>query len=424
MAKVIPFRAAHYNLDRFGAEISRFVAPPYDVIDGAMERRLKEDRLNIAHITLGGEDDAYRVAGRRLQRWLEDQVLVCEREDCFFVYEQTFATPEGGQRVRSGIVGLVRLEDFSERTVLPHEKTIPRHRADRLELMRAVSGDVEQIFLLYDDPSGRLEALVADTRKKDAEMAFSDHEGVRHRILRIADRHAIAAISEAFEPAKLLIADGHHRYETALAYRDEMREKGCPKGAAACDYVLATLVSFRNPGLVVYPTHRLVQKVDPSLLRALPDRLSEEFDLRRLADADELAEAVERSATRAFGAWIAEPEAYILATPKDAKPSTNPIENLPVWMVQEKVLKKLLGYSDHMLDTKVDIEYVKGTGPTREAMGSGEYQACFFVKPPTVDQVMAVARTGQKMPHKSTYFYPKIWSGTLLYLFGREPVNQ
>ena len=424
MATVIPFRAAHYNFDRYGREVTRFVAPPYDVIDRPMERRLKDDRLNITHITLGGEDDAYKVAARRLQRWLEDEVLVCESEKCYFVYEQTFSTPEGGQKTRSGIIGLVRLEDFSEGTVMPHEKTIPRHKADRLELMRAVSGDIEQIFLLYDDPSGRLEALVAETRKSDAEMAFSDHDGVRHRILRISDPEKIEAIRRGFEPAKLLIADGHHRYETALEYRSELREKGCPNGDAACDYVLATLVSFRNPGLVVYPTHRLVQKVDPSLLRRLPEKLQHDFELRKCDGADQLAKAVESSKTKAFGVWILDPETYLFASPKAAVTSANPIEDLPVWIVQERVLKKLLGYSDHMLDTKINIEYVKGTGPTKELMESGEYQACFFVKPPTVDQVMAVAQTGQKMPHKSTYFFPKIWSGPLLYLFDSRPVNR
>lgn len=424
MATVIPFRAAHYNLDRYGREITRFVAPPYDVIDRAMEWKLKDDRLNITHVTLGGEDDAYRVAARRLQRWLEDEVLVCESDECFFVYEQTFTSPDGSPRIRSGISGLVRLEDFSEGIVMPHEKTIPRHKADRLELMRAVSGDIEQIFLLYDDPTGKLESLLAETRKNDAEMVFTDIDGVRHRILRISDPAKVETIRRSFEHAKLLIADGHHRYETALAYRRELREKDCPQGVAACDYVLATLVSFRNPGLVVYPTHRLVQKVDPALLRALPKKLEHEFELRKCDGAGELAKAVENSRILAFGVWILDPETYIFATPKEARGSVNPIEDLSVWIVQEKVLKKLLGYSDNMLDTKVNIEYVKGTRPTRELMESGEFQACFFVKPPSIDQVMAIAQTGQKMPHKSTYFYPKIWSGALLYLFGTDPVKQ
>jgi len=424
LAIVIPFKAVHYNLDRYGREVTRFVAPPYDVIDRPMERRLKDDRLNITHITLGGEDDKYAVAARRLQRWLEDEVLVCESEDCFFVYEQTFATPDGGQKTRSGIIGLVRLEDFSNGTVMPHEKTIPRHKADRLELMQAVEGDIEQIFLLYDDPSGKLESLLAETKKMETEMIFTDTDGVRHRIIRISDQSKIDEIKKSFEPAKLLIADGHHRYETALEHRNELRAKQCPAGSVACDYVLATLVSSHNPGLVIYPTHRLIQKVDPELLKGLPERLEEEFVLKKCDSPDDLAKAVEHSKGKALGVWIIEPETYLLATPKSAFDAVNPIEDLPVWIVQERVLKRLLKYSDHMLDTKINIEYVKGTGPTKELMESGEYQACFFVKPPTIEQVMAVAQTGQTMPHKSTYFYPKIWSGPLLYLFDTRPVKQ
>ncbi len=424
MATVIPFKAVHYNVGRYGRDVTRFVAPPYDVIDRPMERKLKDDRLNITHITLGGEEDKYAVAARRLQRWLEDEVLVCESEESFFVYEQTFTTPEEGQRVRSGIIGLVKLEDFSNGTVMPHEKTIPRHKADRLDLMRAVEGDIEQIFLLYDDPSGKIESLLAETRKREAEMSFTDMDGVRHRILRISDKSRTDAIKESFEPVKLLIADGHHRYETALECRNEMRAKQCPPGTVACDYVLATLVSFRNPGLVVYPTHRLVQKVDPSLLTELPKRLEEEFVLTKCDSADALAIAVEHAKGKAFGVWITDPETFIFASPKHAQASSNPMHDLPVWIVQEKVLKKLLGFSEHMLDTKVNIEYVKGTQQTKEAMDTGEYQACFFVKPPTVDQVMAIAQTGQKMPHKSTYFFPKIWSGPLLYLFDGHPIKQ
>jgi len=179
------------------------------------------------------------------------------------------------------------------------------------------------------------------------------------------------------------------------------------------------LVSFRNPGLVVYPTHRLIQHVDESLLSRLPKALEEEFELTALTGPDELAVAVEGSSVKAFGVWIPASATFLYATPKKKRPSDNPMEDLPVYIVQEKVLKKLLGYTAEMLDIKENIDYVKGTDQTRTAMETGEYQACFFVKPPTVGQVMEVAETGQKMPHKSTYFFPKIWSGTLLYLFGR-----
>jgi len=220
------------------------------------------------------------------------------------------------------------------------------------------------------------------------------------------------------EPAKLLIADGHHRYETGLDFRNKMRAKdGSKESTMPYDYILATLVSFRNPGLVIYPTHRLIQRVDERLLSQLPATLAEEFDLKEMPGPDELATAVEKSQVKAFGVWIASSKRFLFATPRAKETSGNPMDDLPVYIVQERVLKKLLGYTSEMLDTKVNIEYVKGTGPTKDAMETGDYQACFFVRPPTVQQVMAIAETGQLMPHKSTYFFPKIWSGAVLYMF-------
>ena len=419
MAKVVPFEAFRYNAERFGKDVKRLVSPPYDVIDGCLERKLKEDRLNITNVILGDENDSYAIAARRLRTWIEDGVLVKDKGKSFYLYEQTFSSPDGAQRVRSGIIGLVRLEEFSEGIVLPHEKTIPKHKADRMQLMCSVQGDTEQVFLLYDDPSDRIEGILAEARKKEEELRFFDPEGVQHRIVRVSEQSMIDTIMKSLEPVRLLIADGHHRYETSLEYRNGKKSKESSKGDEPYDYIMATLVSFRNPGLVIYPTHRLIQGVEPALLAELPKELEHEFELTAFPDAERLADAVEESTRRSFGVWIPGTSTHLLASPKDAKPSENPIENLPVWIVQERVLKRILGYTSEMLDAKVNIEYVKGTGPTREMMETDEYQACFFVKPPTVDQVMKIAQMGQKMPHKSTYFFPKIWSGALLYLFDR-----
>ncbi len=417
MAKVVPFEAFHYNTGRFGQDLKRLVSPPYDVIDGYLERKLKEDRLNIAHVILGDEDDSYAVAARRLRTWIEDGVMVKDSGENFYLYEQTFSMPDGTARVRSGIIGLVKLEEFSDGVVLPHEKTIPKHKADRMELMCAVGGDIEQIFLLYDEPSNQIESILTEARKKEEELRFFDSDGVQHRIVKIDDPRTVRRISDLFIPVHLLIADGHHRYETALEYRNKRRAKEHAEGERPYDYVMASLVSFRDRGLVVYPTHRLIQGADPAKLERLPKELEADFDLEPCKDAEHLAESVEKSTRRAFGVWIPSSGVCLLASPKEKEAMKNPIENLPVWIVQEKVLKDILGFTTEMLDTKVNIEYVKGTGPTRELMETGEYQACFFVKPPTVHQVMEIAQSGQKMPHKSTYFFPKIWSGTLLHMF-------
>ena len=413
----MPFEAIHYNTSRFGKDLMRFVAPPYDVIDPVMERKLKEDRLNITHITLGDEHDKYVIAKRRLRTWLDDKVLVRDQGRSFYIYEQTFIGSDGIPRVRSGIVGLVKLEQFSKGTILPHEKTIPKHKADRMQLMEAVNGDAEQIFMLYDDASGEIEDILRTSKVRDEELRFTDPDGVQHRIIRISDAYLVEKISRLFDPAKLLIADGHHRYETSLEFRNAMRKDAPDPEEKPYDYVIATLVGFRNPGLVVYPTHRLIYGVKEELVTDLPKMLEEEFELKEFDKPDTLAQAVEDSKRACFGVWLAKTNRFLLATRKKHGPSENPMDDLPVYMVQEEVLRALLGYTPEMLDKKINIEYVKGIDKTKSFMKTGEFQACFFVKPPTVQQVMAMAQSGHKMPHKSTYFYPKIWSGTLLYLF-------
>lgn len=418
MARVLPFEAVHYNNSRYGKDLTRFVAPPYDVIDPVLERKLKEDRLNIAHVTLGNEGDRYCIASRRFKTWLDDKVLVKDAGKSFYIYEQTFAGLDGLPRVRSGIVGLVRLEEFSKGVILPHEKTIPKHKADRMELMETVRGDTEQVFLLYDDASGEIEDILRTSKVRDEELRFVDTDGVQHRVIRISDAYLVDKITHLFEPAKLLIADGHHRYETCIEFRDAMRKKEDQgQDDMPYDYIMATLVGFRNPGLMVYPTHRLVTGVKEELISGLPKMLEKEFELKEFDKPDTVAQAVEDSKREAFGLWIPKTNTLLLATRRKHGPSANPMDDLPVYIVQEHVLKKLLGYTTDMLDNKVNIDYVKGTDQTKAAMKAGDYQACFFVKPPTVQQVMSMAQTGQKMPHKSTYFYPKIWSGTLLYLF-------
>ncbi len=415
MAKVVPFKAVRYNTSRFGQDVTRFVAPPYDVIDGPAEKALKEDRLNITQVTLGDEGDSYATAAKRLRTWLDDGVLVADGDDAFYLYEQTFESPDGAPVVRTGIIGLVRLEDFSKGVVLPHERTIPKHKADRLALMQAVGGQAEQVFMLYDDPSGDLERLILELRKRGEELRFVDPEGVHHRIVKVGERAHVERISSLMAPLRLLIADGHHRYETALRYRDMRRAEERPDGEVPYDFIMATLISFRNPGLVIYPTHRLVRGLDGAALDGLRARLGEAFDLSDQDGPAGIADALARARSDAVGAWAPGSGLAVLATPKEE--AADPLGRLSVQVLQERVLKGMLGYTQEMLDGKVGIEYVKGTDASLAAMASGEHQACFFVKPPTPAQVMEVASSGEKMPQKSTYFFPKIWSGTLLHLF-------
>jgi uncharacterized protein (DUF1015 family) len=418
LARVVPFEAFHYDTRRFGQDLTRFMAPPYDVIDGETERRLKDDRLNIAHLTLGDEDDGYATARKRLARWINDGVLVRDEGPAFYLYEQTFKGPDGEPIARSGIIGLVRLEEFSKGVILPHEKTMPKHKADRLALMKAAEGDLEQIFMLYEDPEGAVEGVIREARKAEELLRFIDTDGVHHRIVRLDDPGRVKTITGALEKARLLIADGHHRYETSLEYRDIVRgEVREADGELPCDFVMTTLVSSSNPGLVVYPTHRLIRVGDGKRLEGMVEAVKAGFRTTSCDGPEALAKAVAAGPADGFGVWVPSIDVSIHAWPAGEAGGADPMARLSVHVLQEQVLKGILGYTDDALARKQGVEYVKGTGATMDMMAEGEYDACFFVRPPTVPEVMAVSATGERMPQKSTYFYPKIWSGTLLYLF-------
>lgn len=420
MVQIAPFNAAYYNNLRFGNEVSRFVAPPYDVIDGGMERKLKDDRLNIAHITLGNEGDAYATVAKRLRHWLNDAVLTVDSERCLYLYEQTFQGRDGAVRVRTGMIALVRLEEFSDGVILPHEKTIPGHKADRMSLMEAVHGNAEQIFMLYDDPTGDIEVAVGACRKSEEMLRFIDDQGVHHRVVRIADADTIRRLCDLIAPQTVLIADGHHRYETALEYRKRIDTSKAHRGSRPSDYVLATLVSSGNPGLTVNPTHRLVGRVGDDVLDRLQGRLRKEFRVTGFESPDDLLAALDEASSTAFGVWCPSAGLTVLAELKDEVVGPDPLAGLSVQVLQERVLRDMLGFTTEMLDRKANIDYVKELDGAVSKVSSGEHAMCFFVKAPTVDQIMTVARAGLKMPHKSTYFFPKVWSGTLLYLFDEQ----
>jgi uncharacterized protein (DUF1015 family) len=423
LVRIAPFNAAHYNNLRFGNEVSRFVAPPYDVIDKTTERKLKEDRLNITYITLGDENDSYATAAKRLRRWLNDEVMTVDPEKCLYLYEQTFQGNDGTVRVRTGMIATVRLEEFSEGVILPHEHTIPRHKADRMALMEAVGGNTEQIFMLYDDPTMEVEETLSACRKSEEMLRFIDDQGVHHRVVRIVDSKTIQRLCGLLAPQTMLIADGHHRYETALEYRRKASQSPEGEGTPS-DHVLATLVSFRNPGLIINPTHRLVREADEKILEELDGRLKELFEVTDFESPERLLAELEGASSTAFGAWCPSKGICALAELKGEVADPGPLANLSVYVLQEEVLKGMLGFTTEMLDKKVNIDYVKELESAVAKVSSGDHAICFFVKAPTVEQVMAVAKAGLKMPHKSTYFFPKMWSGTLLHLFGQQrPAN-
>src|SRR3954452_12259678 len=272
MAEVRPFRALHYDLDRVDG-LQSVVAPPYDVIDPAQRADLlARSRYNVVEIDLPQSDgDPYAHAAEVFDEWKSDGVLVRDDAPALWALEQEYTGPDGRRRARHGFFARVKVEDYGPGRIRPHERTHPGPKEDRLRLTRATQANLSPIFSLYDDPSGAAWGAIAPHIEGAAWGEVAEADGTVHRLWRVADPAALEAVRAALEDVELLIADGHHRYETARVFA---REPGAPAGA---DHVLMCLVALQDPGLTVFPTHRLVKDLDADRRRALQEALERDW---------------------------------------------------------------------------------------------------------------------------------------------------
>ena len=366
-----PFRALRYDARAVGA-LDRVVAPPYDVITPELrERLLASSPYNAVRLVRPDEPDE---AARTLEEWRAHGVLVRDERPALWILEEDFVGPDGLARTRRGIVGRIRLEPYSAGIVLPHERTFAAPKEARLRLLRATRTKLSPIFLLHDGASPD----VPGEREPDLEARL---DGTRSRLWRVEDDRAAASLVESVH-GTLVIADGHHRYETALRFHEEERSE-------ETRYLLAVLVSRDDPGLVIFPTHRLVS--------GLPE-LNGRFRLTPLPGGAQ--EGVERLARleRDHPAFVAlrRGEAVLAEAPASG---AGALAGLDTAVVDELALG--------------DVTYTASAAAAEEAVESGRAGAALLVRPPTIEEIEAVARSGARMPQKSTYFFPKLTSGLL-----------
>jgi uncharacterized protein (DUF1015 family) len=441
MPEVLPFRGVRYAASR-AAPLSRLVAPPYDVISPAQREELAaRSPHNVVHLDLEPErpGDApgakYARSAAALRAWLAEGVLRQDPAPSFYPLEQTFTGPDGHTRVRRAVLVACRLHAYSEGLVLAHERTLSGPRLDRLELLRHVRANLSPIFGLYEDDRGEghrvLAAALASAGDPVAEADSED--GTHHTLWRVADPAAVAGIQAILARREVIIADGHHRYEAALAYRDRLdREPAASPAVTGHRYVLMALCSTADPGLFVYPTHRLLWGIPAFSLARFLDALSRFFvvetlveDLRRPAGR---AWAVSRLAEHA-----GKSTAFLMVTAEDGKgrvltlrddadlagvalPANITLRDLDVTVLHTIVFQHLLGLSPASQERGENVEYVVDAGGAVNRILAGERQVGFLVNPTPLWQVQAVAESGETMPQKSTYFYPKLASGLVLRL--------
>jgi uncharacterized protein (DUF1015 family) len=414
MADVQPLRTIRYEPAAAGP-LEDVIAPPYDVIDEELRAELvARSPNNVVEIDLPeppqGGGDRYEHAAATMRRWLDGGVLVREDEPAMWALRQEYRGPDGSARTRTGFFARVRVEDYGPGRIRPHERTHPGPKEDRLRLTRATRANLSPIFSLFADPGGAATAALGEATAGEPFAAAADHEGTLNTLWRVTD--GIGPLQEALAGAELLIADGHHRYETARVYAEEIGGEGDHR------YVLMLLCSLSDPGLLVFPTHRLLTglKDDSDKQEAIRDTLLRDFDITELASAEELEPSEDGRV--AFGYMDSFHKRPFRVTLKDQSIADaaltgmpDPYRRLDTAVLEAIVLRGALGMSEDDISHLRGLDYSKNLEDAIERVESGAADAGFFMRATPVEQVREVAEAGESMPPKSTYFYPKVPTG-------------
>ena len=416
MADVQPLRALHYDPSVVGP-LADVVAPPYDVIDEDQRAALiARSPFNVAAVDLPRGDpggrDRYQNARELFESWQLQGALVRDREPAVWAHTQDYTGPDGRTLTRRGFFCRVRIEEYGPGRVRPHERTHPGPKEDRLRLTRATRANISPIFSLYSDPSHAAWDALSPATQAAPWGEVTDADGTVHRLWPVSDPGAIAAVQGATRDAELLIADGHHRYETMQAYAEEVGGDGEHR------YILMCLVALEDPGLTVFPTHRLVRGLDETRRQALAEALERDFEMVEVP-IEQIA-PIPGVGPLELGYVDGRDERVFRLTLKDqaiadaALPGrSEAYRHLDTGVLEALLLKGALGLSDEDISHFNGLFYARDTAEALAMVRSGEYDASFLMRPTPVAQVRDVAAAGENMPPKSTYFFPKLLTGLL-----------
>ncbi|MFZ2114473.1 MAG: DUF1015 domain-containing protein [Solirubrobacteraceae bacterium] len=413
MADIQPLRALHYDQSLTGP-LANVTAPPYDVIDAQQrEELLKRSPFNVVAVDLPkGEPDPYARAGELFEAWQLQGAVVRDPEPSLWAHTQTYTGPDGQTRTRKGFFCRVRIEGYGPGRVRPHERTHPGPKEDRLRLMRTTRTNLSPIFSLFSDPTNAAWKALEPATESAPWGEVTDAEGTVHKLWRVTDQQAIAAVQQATSDVELLIADGHHRYETADTYANELGGEGEHR------YMLMCLVALEDPGLTVFPTHRLVRGLDRARQEALRETLRRDFEIVEVP-LDQLAPQPGTGPLELGYIDAHHQQPYRLklkdqAIADAALPDfSEAYRSLDTGVLEALLLKQTLGLSDDDISHFNGLFYARSTEEAVTMVRSGEYEAAFLMRPTLVDQVRKIAASGENMPPKSTFFYPKLLTGLL-----------
>lgn len=430
MADIKAFRALRYDAGRVSPAAA--VTQPYDKITAAMqEKYYAASPHNLVRIILGKKseadhpkDNCYTRAAGFLQSWRKEGILTQDDRPSIYLYTQSFAVSGTSQVLeRRGFIALGRIEDYASGIVHRHEQTLSKPKADRLDLLRATQAHFGQIFMLYSDPAGEADRALATSHAPEVEIG--DEYGVTHRLWRICDPQAVQVLQEAMRDKKLIIADGHHRYETALNYRNERRGSESPSDPlAAYEFVMMTFVNMDSPGLLILPTHRVVHGVENFSMKALEENAAKYFHVENVEgglEADRAAGILqERGKNGTAIIAVGKDKTLLLDRPKAMGSNLfaefSPRQQaLDVVQLHKCILEGALGLSEESIRNQQNLRYVREAEEALGLVRSGEANVAFLMNPARMEQVRDIAFAGEVLPQKSTDFYPKLLSGLTIY---------
>jgi len=420
MPHIRPFRGVLYNPQKI-ENIAKVVTRPYDVISPGEQKGYYESHpYNIVRLILGrrypgdsGRNSQYTRAKSFFADWQKQGILLRDKKEGIYIYSQTF-THKNRRRTCTGFFALLKLEDFADKGILPHEHTFSQPVEDRLKLLKATGANLSPIFALFSDPQGKVNNLLSRYKRDARPYIVLKRDKTLHKLWRMSEKRGILTLKELLKGGQIFIADGHHRYEAALNYKRQMeRKKKRPKRAACFDYVMTCLVATADPGLTILPTHRVLSLKGDFKPEEIIGNLRRSFKVRRFYAPGELFSYMDESRPShcVFGAYFGKNKFWGLKLDKSTgKGKMNVSQGLEVTILHTLII-------EHILNIGPFEESTYYTRDDREAVSlvdKGKYQMAFFLRPATVTAVKRIARAGERMPHKSTYFYPKLLTGLVI----------
>jgi uncharacterized protein (DUF1015 family) len=429
MVQIAPFRGLLYNPKKI-RDISKVIAPPYDVIAPEERERLyRKSPYNIVRLILNQEPDPYQTVARLFEEWQAEEILVRDEAPAFYFLKHRFRLTDGSEKEREGFIALARLEDFSTGTIRPHERTLDGPKQDRLRIMLACHANLSPIFALYSQPNQSLNRTLAESVQGISPTVQVTEDGGRScQLWRIVDPEMVRVAQREMENQRLLIADGHHRYEAALSYRNDLRgKKEKTGGGESLDYVMMYFANVKDDGLVILPTHRLVHSFTPVPFQQLEENLQRYFYIEPYPKTAEgqrwFLKALKSGGKKRhlIGASFKRDPRYLILRLKNkrimerlAKDLSEPLRELDVTTLHLLLLEHILGIGPEEQVKEGRISYSQDEEKVLRAVDKEDGQAAFILNPPQPEEILDVALRGEKMPQKSTYFFPKLISGLVI----------